>query len=182
MKEPAIGVIELNSLARGAVVTDVMVKRAPVRILESHPICPGKFLIIVAGEVDDVKEAMEAGRHYGGYTMTDGVIIENLHEQVMPAIQGATVIPDIDSVGILETFATPACVIAADAMCKAADVSLVEVRLANGLGGKAFVTLTGPLHEIEAAIAAGIASVESGLLLRTEIIPSPDAKLKPTLY
>jgi bacterial microcompartment shell protein len=182
MIEPAIGVIELNSLARGAVVTDVMVKKAPVRILESHPICPGKFLIIVAGDVDDVKEAMAAGQHYGGYTMTDAVVIENLHEQVMPAIQGATEIPSIDSVGILETFATPACVIASDAMCKAADVTLIEVRLANGLGGKAFVTITGPLFEVEAAIEAGVAAIESGLLLRTEIIAAPDEKLKPTLY
>ena len=47
MKEPAIGIIELNSLALGSVVSDAMAKRAPVKILESHPICPGKFLIIV---------------------------------------------------------------------------------------------------------------------------------------
>jgi microcompartment protein CcmL/EutN len=182
MKEPAIGVIELNSLARGAVVTDVMVKKAPVRIKSSHPICPGKFLIIVAGEVDDVNEAMEAGRHYGGYTMTDAVIIENLHEQVLPAIQGATEVPEIASVGILETFASPACIIAADAACKAADVSMIEIRLANGLGGKAYFTLTGPLHEVEAAIDGGIKAIESGLLLRTEIIPSPHEQLGPTLY
>jgi len=182
MREPAIGVLELNSLARGAVVTDVMTKRAPVRIMESHPICPGKFLIMVAGMVDDVREAMEAGRHYGGYTMTDEVIIENLHPLVLPAIQGATQVPEILSVGILETFSSPACIIAADAACKAAGVTMIEIRLANGLGGKAFFTLTGALHEVEAAIEAGAAAVESGLLLRTEIIPSPHEQLKPTLY
>jgi microcompartment protein CcmL/EutN len=175
-------VIELNSLARGAVVTDVMAKKAPIRILDSHPICPGKFLIVVAGEVDDVNEAMAAGRHYGGYTMTDAVIIENLHPQVLPAIQGATPAPDIRSVGILETFASPACVVAADAACKAAEVDLIEVRLANGLGGKAFFTLTGELHAVQAAIDAGTRAIESGLLLRTEIIPAPHDQLKPTLY
>ncbi|MBM4372276.1 MAG: BMC domain-containing protein [Deltaproteobacteria bacterium] len=182
MNEPAIGVIELNSLARGAVVTDVMTKRAPVRVLESHPICPGKFLIMVAGLVDDVKEAMAAGQHYGGYTMTDAVIIENLHPLVLPAIQGATPVPDIQAVGILETFASPACIVAADAACKAAEVNLIEVRLANGLGGKAFFTLTGELHAVEAAVEAGIRAVESGLLLRTEIIAAPHEQLKPTLY
>ena len=182
MKEPAIGVIELNSLARGTVVTDVMVKRAPVRVMESHPICPGKFLIMIAGMVDDVKEAMAAGQHYGGYTMTDAVIIENLHPQVLPAIQGATPVPEIRSVGILETFASPACIVAADAACKAAGVTMIEIRLANGLGGKAFFTLTGVLHDVEAAIEAGAGAVESGLLLRTEIIPAPHEQLIPTLY
>jgi microcompartment protein CcmL/EutN len=182
MREPAIGVIELNSLARGAVVTDVMTKRAPVRIMESHPICPGKFLIMVAGMVDDVREAMEAGQHYGGYTMTDAVLIENLHPQVLPAIQGATPVPQITSVGILEAFASPACIVAADAACKAAKIMMIEIRLANGLGGKAFFTLTGELHDVEAAIEAGVGAVESGLLLRTEIIAAPHEQLKPTLY
>ena len=127
-------------------------------------------------------EAMEAGQHYGGYTMTDAVLIENLHPQVMPAIQGATPVPEITSVGILETFASPACIVAADAACKAANVTMIEIRLANGLGGKAFFTLTGELHDVEAAIEGAVAAVESGLLLRTEIIAAPHEQVKPTLY
>lgn len=182
MDKPCIGIIELNSLALGTVVCDAMVKRSPVQILDSHPICPGKFLIIVAGEVDDVKEAMDAGRHYATYTMTDSIIIENLHEQVLPAIQGANPVPAIASVGLLETWVSPSCVIAADAACKAAEITLIEVRLANGLGGKAFMTLTGELHEVEAAMAAAIKAITSGQLIRTEIIPAPHQAVKPTLY
>jgi microcompartment protein CcmL/EutN len=182
MNHPAIGIVELNSLARGTVVTDAMAKRAPIEILDSHPICPGKFLIIIAGQVDDIREAMDAGRHYGGYTMTDSIIIENLHAQVLPAIQGANPVPDISSVGLLETWASPSCVIAADAACKAAQITLIEVRLANGLGGKAFMTLTGELHEVEAAMAAAVAAVTSGQLIRHEIIPAPHLAVKPTLF
>jgi len=182
MNEPAIGVVELNSLARGTVVADAMVKRAPVNLLDSHPICPGKFLIIVAGMVDDVKEAMDAGRHYAGYTMTDSTIIENLHPQVLPAIQGANPVPSISSVGLLETWVSPSCVIAADAACKAADITLIEVRLANGLGGKAYMTLTGELHEVEAAMEAAVRAVTSGHLIRHEIIPAPHLSVQPKLY
>lgn len=182
MKEPAIGVVELNSLARGSVVTDVMVKKAPVRIVNSHPICPGKFLIVIAGEVDDINEAMEAGRHYGGYTINDYVLIENLHPQLLPAIQGAAEVPEIASVGIVETYASPSCIVAGDAACKAAGVRLIEMRLGNGLGGKAFFTMTGALHDVEAAMDAAIKSIDSGLLIRTEIIAAPHEQLKPTLY
>lgn len=182
MKEPAIGIIELNSLALGTVVSDAMAKRAPINLLESHPICPGKFLIIVVGEVDDIKEAMEAGQHYANYALTDSTIIENLHPQVLPAINGANPVGDIGAVGLLETWVAPSCVIAADAACKAADIRLIEVRLANGLGGKAFMTLTGELHEVEAAIAAGTEAVKSGQLIRKEIIPAPHDHVKPTLF
>jgi microcompartment protein CcmL/EutN len=182
MKEPAIGIIELNSLALGTVVADAMAKRAPINVLESHPICPGKFLIIVVGEVDDINEAMDAGRHYASYAMTDSTIIENLHPQVLPAIQGANPVGDISAVGLLETWVAPSCVIAADAACKAADIRLIEVRLANGLGGKAFMTLTGELDAVEAAVAAGVSAIESGQLIRKEIIPAPHEHIKPTLY
>ena len=182
MKDPAIGIIELNSLARGTVVCDAMAKRAPIEILDNHPICPGKFLIVVMGGVDDIKEAMEAGRHYGGYTLTDSIIIENLHPQVLPAIQGANPVPEITSVGLMETWTCPGCVRAADAACKAAEITLIEVRLANGLGGKAYMTLTGDLHEVEAAMAAAVKAVDSGLLIRSEIIPAPHLSVKPTLF
>lgn len=182
MKKPALGMIELNSLALGTVVCDAMAKRAPIEVLDSHPICPGKFMIIVMGEVDDVKEAMEAGTYYGSYTMTDSTIIENLHPQVLPAIQGANPVPAIAAVGLLETWVSPSCVIAADAACKAAEITLIEVRLANGLGGKAFMTLTGELHEVEAAMAAAVQAVTSGHLIRKEIIPAPHESVKPTLF
>ena len=89
---------------------------------------------------------------------------------------------EISAVGLLETWVSPSCVIAADAACKAADIRLIEVRMANGLGGKSYLTLTGPLHEVEAAIAAGVEAVESGQLIRKEIIPAPHDQVKPTLF
>jgi microcompartment protein CcmL/EutN len=182
MKEPAIGIIELNSLALGTVVSDAMAKRAPVEVLESHPICPGKFLVVVVGEVDDVKEAMEAGRHYASYTMTDSTIIENLDDQVLPAMNGANQVPEISAVGLIETWVCPSVVIAADAACKAARIRLIEIRLANGLGGKGYMTLTGELHEVEAAIDAAVNAITSGHLIRREIIPAPHNSVKPTLF
>lgn len=181
MNDPAIGIVELNSVARGTVVTDLMVKRAPVAIVQSTPVCPGKFLIVLSGTVDDIAEAMEAGKHYGGYALTDWIVIENVHPQILPAMEATAGIPEIRSLGILETWVTPSCVVAADAACKAAAVDLFQLRLANGLGGKAFFMLTGDLHEVEAAMAAAVAAVQSGHLVRSEIVAAPHESIEPTL-
>jgi microcompartment protein CcmL/EutN len=37
--------------------------------------------------------------------------------------------------------------------------------------------MTGDQHSVEASLAAGVAAVESGLLLRSELIPAPHADL-----
>jgi microcompartment protein CcmL/EutN len=44
------------------------------------------------------------------------------------------------------------------------------------------MTLTGELDAVEAAVAAGVSAIESGQLIRKEIIPAPHEHIKPTLY
>jgi microcompartment protein CcmL/EutN len=43
----------------------------------------------------------------------------------------------------------------ADAAVKAANVELIEIRLAMALGGKAFVTMTGNVAAVQSAVDAG---------------------------
>jgi len=169
----AIGVIELTSVARGVVVTDAMVKQAQVRVVQSHPICPGKYMVLIAGPVGEVRSAMEVGIHYAGPTMVDRVLIDNLHEQVIPAIANTLNIKELGAIGIIETYGVASTILAADAACKAADIELVEIRLATGLGGKAYVTFTGAQHMVEAALAAGVGVLDGARLFRKEIIEAP---------
>ena len=61
---------------------------------------------------------------------------------------------------------------AADAAAKAADVQLLEIRLANGLGGKSFVLMEGAVADVEASVGAGVELVRQvGLLVRGGVIP-----------
>ncbi|RPI50703.1 MAG: BMC domain-containing protein, partial [Chloroflexi bacterium] len=63
------------------------------------------------------------------------------------------------------------CIVAADAAVKASDVQLLEIRLANGLGGKSFVLMEGTVADVEAGVAAGVELVkEEGLLIRQVVI------------
>ena len=65
---------------------------------------------------------------------------------------------------------------------KAADVQLIEVRLANGIGGKSFVVLTGEVAAVQASVAAGAAHArEQGLLVKSVTIPAPHEDLKDAL-
>lgn len=175
---PAIGLIELNSVARGLVVTDAVAKKAPVEILETHPICPGKYLVLFAGEVGPVEESLKEGVEAGREAVINRLFLPNVHLDVIPAVTGSTRIEEFGSIGIIETFSVASCVVAADIAAKAAEVKLVEVRLANGLGGKAFFVMTGDLYSVEASVEAAQKFVMSeGTLAGREIIPAPHPDL-----
>ncbi len=170
----AIGLLELNSIAKGIEATDAMMKAAFVKLLGAHPICPGKYLIMVSGEVGDVRTSMEAGRETGDGFITDELLLADVHASVFPAITGTTDVDHLEALGIVETFSCPSCVVAADAAAKAALVTLIEIRLASGLGGKAFFTLTGEVGAVKAAMTmAEEVITRDGFVVSTVIIPSP---------
>jgi len=178
---PALGLLELTSIARGIVACDAMAKKAPVEIVRAQTVCPGKYIVMIRGDEESVRDSMATGVHYAGQYLVDKLVIPNLHEQVIPALLATRPMRGLDAVGIVETFSAATSIVAADAACKAAEIELIEIRLANGLGGKAYVTLSGDQYSVEAALAAGVATVDSGYLLRSEIIPAPHADLAKVL-
>jgi len=176
--EPAVAMIELRSISRGVKTADTMVKKAPVNLMEARTVCPGKYIIIIAGEVEPVEESHKAGVESASEMMIDEMFLPNAHEQLIPAMEACVEIDAIVSLGIVETFSVASIIVSADAAVKMADVRLIELRMANGLGGKSFYTMTGKLHEIEAAVEAGIEIIEeSGTLLNHEIIPNPTSDI-----
>ncbi len=179
---PALGIIELTSIARGVVVADAMAKKAPIAILQSHPISPGKYLIVFAGGVAEIEEAMAAGVAAAGATVVDRLLLPYAHVQLGPLVAGrAPAGGGVDAVAIFETYSVTATVLAADAAAKAAAVVLLDMRLGQGLGGKGFFTMTGDLESIEAAAEAGKAVLDGGLLVGVEIIARPHEDLQSRL-
>lgn len=179
---PALGLIEFRSIARGIMACDFMMKKAPIELLEATPTCPGKYSVVIGGLVAPVESSMEVGLQIGGDQIIDHLLIPNIYEGVFSAIRGTSEVNELVSLGVIETFSIASCIIAADAAAKAADITLIEIRLARGLGGKAFVTLTGELHSVEAALGAATAAVEeSGMLTMTTIIPAPHESLSSVI-
>ncbi len=174
----AIGGVELSSMARGFDVTDTMLKAALVRLLLARTICPGKFIVLVTGEVADVQAAVDAGAGRGGASLVDRFVIPNVHPELLPAVSGTAVVGKLEALGIVEAFSVSALLEAADAAVKAASVRLIEVRLAMAMGGKAFVTMTGSVAAVDTAVAVAAAVVgRRGLLVEKVVIPQPRPEL-----
>ncbi len=174
MKGSAIGIVETSSIAKGFEVADAVLKRADVQIVVNRTICPGKYMVLISGDVDAVNASIEAGVAVGAHTVVDHFIIPNIHPDVFPAISGVDHLPEIEALGVIEGFSVASVIEAADAAVKAATVQLITVHLAMAIGGKGFVTLTGDVASVQSAVDAGAAIIESkGLLVEKIVIPSP---------
>ncbi len=174
MESKAVGLVELSSVAAGFLVTDTMLKTAQVDLLLNRTICSGKYMILVGGDVAAVTASVEAGIASGGVSVIDYCLIPNIDLNVFPAISGNMVIQSFDALGVLEAFSVAALIEGADAAVKAANVQLIEIRLAMALGGKAFARLTGNVAAVQAAVDAGAAVIaERGLLVNKVVIPAP---------
>jgi microcompartment protein CcmL/EutN len=178
MAKNSIGLIELGSIAAGFQVCDAMLKAADVELVLARSICSGKYMVMVRGEVGAVQAAVSSGNTAGSFSVIDCFVIPNLHDSVFPAIGGTAKVDELKALGIVESFSVASLIEGADAAVKAADVQLVEIRLAMALGGKAFVTLTGDVAAVESAVAAGAQVVaEKGLLVNKVVIPRPRPEL-----
>nr|WP_224745798.1 BMC domain-containing protein [Neiella litorisoli] len=172
--------IEFNSIAMGIETADHMLKSASVNPLMMKTICPGKYLVAVHGDVSSVQSAVDAGLELAQSAMVDYLVIPNIEPAVVSAMSGTNASEITSTLGIIETFSVTSAILAADSAVKNSDVDLIEVRIAMGLGGKAFFTLTGDLSNVEAAInnAAEVVA-NNGMLVRKSVIASLSAELKP---
>jgi microcompartment protein CcmL/EutN len=175
---PALGLLETSSIARGIVVADAMVKKAPVELVLARPVSPGKHLTLVSGAVADVNEAMACGIETAAATLVDRLELAQVADELLRALASQAIHVAVDqSVGIFETFSVASTLLAADAACKAALVTLSELRLADGLGGKAYFVVSGEQGDVEAALYAAERITPTGLMLARELIARPHEDL-----
>ena len=173
-----VGLVELSSIAAGFEVCDAMLKAAEVDLVVSRSICSGKYMVLIRGDVAAVQASVSAGTTVGDFSIIDSFVIPNVHESVFPALTGAAKPDRLDALGIIEAFSVASLIEGADAAVKAANVDLMEIRLAMALGGKAFCTLTGGVAAVQSAVEAGSAVIAAkGLLVNRVVIPSPRPEL-----
>jgi microcompartment protein CcmL/EutN len=179
MIEPALALVEFSSIAAGVQAADAMVKRAPIEVIKAGTVHNGKYLVLIGGLTADVEESLAAGREVGGAAVLDYVLLPRVHPEVVETIGGARMPEAADALGVIETTTVAAAIHAADAGVKGALVHLVEVRLADGLGGKGIIFFSGLVPDVEAAVAAGVGVLERpDLLVRQVVIP----KLHPGMW
>ena len=169
--DPSVAIIEFDSIAVGIEAGDAMVKRAALGVIHSGTVQPGKYIVLIAGDVASVEESLAAGRAVGGQAIIDTVFLPDIHPEVVAAIRGGQEFQDGEALGIIETRTVAAVIEAADAAVKGATVTAARIELADGLGGKGYALFGGVLSEVEAGVAAGVAAIMPTQLIASTVIP-----------
>jgi len=170
--QSAIALLEFGSIAFGVRAGDAMVKRAPVEIAYAGTVHPGNYLILVAGDVACVDEAFQAGLETATESLLDQLFLPAVHPDVVQALLGRRGPSSGEALGMIETRTVAATIGAADCGLKGAEVSLVEIRLADRIGGKGYCAFSGPLAEVEAAVEVAVDRLASPeTLIANVVIP-----------
>lgn len=151
----AVGVLELRSIARGIEASDAALKSAGIRLISAQPICPGKFELVITGELAQVNAAMDRVKAGFEENLLDAVLLGRIDPAVVKALLGAQPEAKRGALGTIETFTVASVILAADCAVKSADVEILELRTARGMGGKGVVLLTGDVADVTAAVEAG---------------------------
>jgi microcompartment protein CcmL/EutN len=178
MIEPALALIDFSSIAVGIEAADAMVKRAQLDVIRTGTVQPGRYLVLIGGTVAEVEESLATGRAVGADSVLDHVFLPHVHPDVVAAIGGGRTEAPRDAVGVIETATVAAAIRAADSGIKGAEVRLLEIRMADGLGGKGIVLYSGVVADVEAAVEIGCAEIRPGLLVRQVVI----SQLHPEIW
>jgi microcompartment protein CcmL/EutN len=175
----AIGVIELKSIPKGVEAADAALKSAGVEMVSSHPACPGKYEIILTGSISNVSAAVNhVNARFEGYVI-DSSVMGRIDEQVISALFGTQTDRDkTGALGLVETFSAASAIKCADIGVKTSKVTIYDLRVSRGMGGKGVVMITGDIGDVSAACQAmadyakNIATFSS-----TAVIPAPHEEL-----
>jgi len=179
--EPALALLELVSIAAGIEAGDAMAKRAPIDVIRAGTVHPGKYLILVGGAVADVEEALEAGRDVGASSVLDVVFLPHVHPELVAAIRGGRRAAAGEALGVIETATVAAIIEAADAGLKGARVHLLEIHLADDLGGKGYLLFDGLVADVEAAVEIGVGRIAGSPGVRWRVIPQLHGEMADNL-
>lgn len=178
---PALAALEVASIARGVTVVDALGKRAEVRLLRADPVTPGKLLIVFTGGVAEVEESFDAALEAAREAVVGKLLLPHAHHAIVPALDGVASPVLSGSVGVLEFTNACATLGATDAALKEADVTLMALHLAKGVGGKGYVAFCGAQDAVEASLEAGDLYAAPDERVGYELIARPHASVDGVL-
>lgn len=173
----AVYIVEFQSISHGIGVLDRMLKRAGLLLLHAGPICIGKYLICVGGDVADVREAQNAAHEPDddGVPLAD-CLLTGVHPGILSyfALEAPKEEGELDAIGILETRDASSGFLGLDTALKNASVRLLRVWLGQFLGGKYCFVIGGGTSEVQSALLAAQSSIPAGHGVGHRLIPAPD--------
>lgn len=172
---------EFSSIVDGIHAADAIAKGSPVSHLLTGTTHPGRYIVLVAGDVASVGVARDIVVDLGIATMDDRFLPDIAPDVVSAVTTDATAAhAKGDAIGVVETGSVSSIIDAADAAVKAASVVLSGLRMADGIGGKAYLVVDGTVGEVAAAVEAATDRA-AGQLLASIVIPQLTEELRGDL-
>lgn len=153
--------LQIVDTPRGLRALDALAKEAPVEVVATGTVQCGHYLIAFRGQPEAVIRSLDRALAIDGGALLDRVLLHDAEPRLVPAFRDGVVrwpAPG-DTLGVLQSSSCPTILGAVEAALKGALVELVELRLGDGLGGKALATLWGEVHDVEAAIELACAAI-----------------------
>lgn len=182
MRNACVGFLELATIAKGIEVLDAILKKASVKIALASPVSSGKYLLAFEGEVEEVKSAFLKAKDLAATALVDSFFLPNLHPDILPALEQKKSPSTIQALGILETVTCSLAVVAVDTALKTSKVSLLQLHLAKGIGGKAYFIIEGEVGEIESAMSAAVRAIQKQGIIEKVIIPQASPSLLSAIF
>ena len=180
----ALALLEFGSTAVGVLAVDRMLKRSPVALLRCGTVHPGRYLVLVGGSVAATGEAHAEGGRVGAENaaLIDEVLLPDPHPLLSAALGGARLAPRGEAAGVIEVSTSPGLLRALDRALKAVPISLVEVRLADDLGGRALAIVDGLLPDVKEALDVAVGGAgPCAQVLGASLMPRLDETLRGVL-
>jgi microcompartment protein CcmL/EutN len=177
----ALAALETATVSSGVRVADAVVKTAPVELLWSEPVSPGKYVVVFGGGVGEVLAAYTRGREVAGQALLDDLNLPQCHPDVLAAFEGLAGGTAGEALGVFEADSIPATLLGADRAAKTAPVKLRRIRLAHGLGGRGYVVMDGLVSDVNASIAAARSAV-GARLVDAVVIPRIAEPVRDRIY
>jgi microcompartment protein CcmL/EutN len=175
MEREALAALDIHSIAEGLRVADAMVKEARLDLMTASPVTPGRFLIVVAGNVREVESAYRRALRESRDTH-DHIFLPVAHPDLFPALSLAPVPERLDSVGLFETRSLSSCLSVADRAVKGTTIRLLQIHLSRGIHGKGFIFCEGRQDMVEAAL--DLARLQAGeMWVNGVVIANPHGDL-----
>ena len=86
----ALAMVEYKTVSSGMQAADIMVKTADVEVIEATTVCPGKYMVLISGELSAVRAAVEAAAAKLPDSLIDKFVLGNPHESIFTALYGTT--------------------------------------------------------------------------------------------
>lgn len=175
-----IGLLEFKRIAAGIEASNQMIKAANVELLSARYICPGKYIVLIAGDLSAVKSSVNAGVEAAEKELIKKLVIPKINKDLIDIIQNKrNKVEEIKALGILEYSSIASGIIAADAAIKASEVKFLKIVLGMRTAGKSLIIFTGSIEACRQGLNAAEAANKDNekYLLGKKLISSPEKKL-----